>query len=150
MKKFVSFASLSLALLLSLTSPASADLLATGTREAFNSDISTAAGVYTTLALNDAGSTSLGFTAAASGPVQIVYSAECAVTTAGTIVVLQILVDGTAIGPGAGTVWRFCSGTVLENKTRVVAPSVSAGAHTLTIIASGVAQIRHSVTTVSK
>src|SRR5829696_3824057 len=75
MKKSVTFAFLGLVLLLALALPASATLLATGTREAFSSDINTAG--YTTLALDDAGNTTLNFTSG-SGPVQIAYSAECA------------------------------------------------------------------------
>jgi hypothetical protein len=148
MKKSVVSAAIGLALLLSLASQASADTLAAGTREAFSSDIATAPGIYTTLRLNDAGATSLAFTAAAAGPVQIVYSAECS-TTSGGLVTLQILVDGVAIGPGSGTVWRFCSDIAYETVTRVVAPTVSAGAHSLSIIASGDAKLRHTVTTVA-
>lgn len=147
MKKSVTFAFLGLVLLFSLALPASADLLATGTREAFSSDINTAG--YTTLALDDSGNTSLSFTTG-SGPVQIAYSAECALNVSGSLVVLQIFVDGVAIGPaGGGTVWRFCSSTEFTNVTRIVAPTVSSGSHTLQIKASGNAKLRHTVTTVS-
>jgi hypothetical protein len=146
MKKSVTFAFLGLALLLALALPASADILATGTREAFSSDINTAG--YTTLALDDAGNTTLNFNSG-SGPIQIAYSAECALNVSASLVVLQIFVDGVAIGPGSGTAWRFCSSTEYTNVTRIVAPSVSSGAHTLQIKASGNAKLRHTVTTIS-
>lgn len=151
MKKLWLMAALCLASSLSLASQASADILAASTREAFSSDISTSPGVYTTLRLDDTipGATSLSFTAPAAGPVQITYSADCAVSTPGDIVLIQVLVDGTAIGPGGGTVWRFCSDTVSSTSTRVVAPTVSAGAHSVSIIASGVATIRRTVITVA-
>ncbi len=147
MKKSVMFAFLGFVPWLALSVPASADLLATGTRELFSSDINTSG--FTTLALNDAGNTTLNFTTG-TGPVQIAYSAECALNVSGSLVTLQIFVDGVAIGPaGGGTVWRFCSSIEYTNVTRIVAPSVSAGSHTLQIKASGNAKIRHTVTTVS-
>lgn len=147
MKKYFGLAMLGLVLLTGFAASANADILATGTREAFSSDINT--GTFTALALDDAGNTTLNFTSAA-GPVQIAYSAECALNVSASLVTLQIFVDGTAIGPGSGTAWRFCSSMEYTNVTRIVAPTLSSGAHTLQIKATGNAKLRHTVTTISE
>ena len=113
-----------------------ADLLASGVRQTFATNVTSTFGSTTIIAINDAGNTSLNFTAAATQPVLIAFNADCLVDTAGTSLAVEILVDGTpAPGTGAGSGGSLlCSSTDgFVAAVRNVVPVVSAGAHVIQV-----------------
>lgn len=103
----------------------------------------TAAG--TLIPLNGGGATSLSVNA--KGKLVISYSAEC--ETTGAWLSIEILVDGVALSPTAGTSDAFCSDQDVQESldswttaTYVVAtPTLLAGVHTVqikgTVVANG-------------
>ena len=122
---------LSVALLGLAIGTAAAGLLNYGVRQIFSTAVTSTFGSTTIVPINDSGATSLTFTTAGTQPVLIAYNADCKVTTPGTAVAIEILVDGTpAPGTGAGSGGALlCSTTTFEAAIRHVVPVVSAGSH---------------------
>jgi hypothetical protein len=89
------------------------------------------------VALNDAGSTSLTFTAPAAQTVVVTFSGECSGNTAGTRVIAVVLIDGVlANGDAAGHYTRVCAGGAPQTvMTRTVYKAVAAGSHTIQVVA---------------
>jgi hypothetical protein len=96
--------------------------------------------------LNDAGATTV-FINVPAGRYQISYSAECSVNApAGNFVAwvdIDILVDGVAIRPTAGTADAFCSAdgqagfAGYSRNTIVTYFSVGAGVHAIRVVVRG-------------
>ncbi len=91
------------------------------------------------VALDDAGNTSLSFTAPATQTVAITYSAECSSTDANTALIAVVVIDGLSIANGDGGIryTRYCwAGEQPAVATRTVYRAVSAGAHTVQVVAA--------------
>ena len=94
--------------------------------------------------LNAGGATTVSFSGA--GKFAITYAAECAEAgSPGNWVSLQILVDGVALDPTAGTSDAFCSGNSTAGfdgwatqSITVVTPALGTGGHTLQVQATDV------------
>jgi hypothetical protein len=100
-------------------------------------------GAVATVPLTTAGATTLTFSG--SGKHMITYSAECAVSSASSLawLTIEIILDGVALPPTAGTVDAFCSGNGTAgfdgwttHTISVPTPTLPTGTHTLVIQAS--------------
>lgn len=115
---------------------ANADLLTYAVRQTFATNVTSTLGSTTVIPIDDAGNTSLTFTAAGTQPVLIAFNADCLVDSAGTALAVEILVDGTpAPGTGAGSAGsRLCSSTDgFVAAVRNVVPVVSPGLHVIQV-----------------
>ena len=88
------------------------------------------------VALNDAGATSLTFTAPAAQTVVVTFSGECSGNTAGTRVIAVVFIDGVlANGDSPGHYTRVCAGGEPQKAmSRTVYKAVSAGSHSIQVV----------------
>lgn len=160
MKRISGLTTLAIALLLLTSGAARADLITYAVRQTFATNVTSTFGSTTIIPIDDAGNTSLTFSAAASQPVLIAFNGDCQVGTAGTSLAVEILVDGVpAPGTGAGSGGSLlCSETSFNATVRNTVPVVSPGLHTVQVrvavfSSSGgtfTAKLRRTVLAVSK
>ena len=142
-------------------SAAQADLLTYAIRQTFATNVTSTLGGTTIIPIDDAGNTSLTFSAAASQPVLIAFNGDCLVGTAGTALAVEILVDGIpAPGTGASSGGSLlCSSTdgfvaAVRNTVTVVSPGLHTVQVRVAVFSSSAgtftAKLRRTVLTVEK
>ena len=131
---------LTTALFLLGNTAASAGVLLTSARtnNPFNFTYAPGGSSPASVALNDAGATSLAFSTDTAQTVVVTFSGECSGNTAGTKVVAVIVIDGTIATGDGGTRWTMlCAGAEPQKAiSRTVFKSLAAANHTIEVFAA--------------